>query len=60
MADEGKYKIHYCWNGSKRQIEWTDTFNSRREWEFEVEGLPYDFIDDNDTTIWVDYGDNDE
>ena len=58
MSDK-EYRIVYCWNGSKRQVYFTDTYDTKREWEFAIEGLPFDFIDGNDTTVWVDYGDND-
>lgn len=58
MSDE-EYRIIYCWNGSKHQVYLTETYDSKNEWEFAVEGLPFDFIDGNDTTVWVDYGDND-
>ena len=54
------YYIHWCWNGSKRQIAFTDTYESKAEWEFVIDGLPFDFLDGNDNTVWVDYGDNDE
>lgn len=54
------YKIHWCWNGSERQVDGTDTFESKREWEFVIDGLPYDILDMSDTECWVDYGDNDD
>lgn len=54
------YKIIWCWNGDKNQVEGTDTFDSKSEWEFVIDGLPFDLLDGNDDTVWVDYGDNDE
>lgn len=53
------YYIRYCWNGSKRQYEYTDVYESKSEWLFDIEGLPYDILDQNDHWCWVDYGDND-
>lgn len=54
------YYIHWCWNGSKRQIDGTDEFESKEEWEFVIDGLPFDFLDGTDNEVWVDYGDNDD
>lgn len=54
------YRIIWCWNGDKRQVAGTDTYESRREWEFVIDGLPFDLLDGTDDTVWVDYGDNDE
>lgn len=54
------YKIHWCWNGSKRQVDGTDEFGSEREWQFVIYNMPYDIIDATDDEVWVDYGDNDD
>lgn len=54
------YYIHFCWNGSKKQVAFTDEFEDEREWEFVIEGLPYDLLDGDDHNVWADYGDNDE
>lgn len=54
------YYIHFCWNGSKKQVAFTDEFESKSEWEFVIEGLPYDLLDGDDHNVWADYGDNDE
>lgn len=53
------YEIRLCWNGSKRQVEDTYIFDSKREWRYAIETMPYDIIDENDHICWVDYGDND-
>lgn len=54
-----KYHIHYCWNGNTEQIDWTDDYETRREWRWDIEGLVFDIIDEDDRNCWVDYGDND-
>ena len=54
------YYIYWCWNGSKRQKAFTDEFESKQEWLWVIESLPYDIIDESDNECWVDYGDNDE
>ena len=53
------YYIHWCWNGDKNQIDGTDTFETKREWEFVIDGLPFDILDADEHHVWVDYGDND-
>jgi len=55
-----EYKMKLCWNGSKRQVEDTLIFESRREWRYAIETMPYDIIDKSDHICWVDYGDNDD
>ncbi len=54
------YKIHWCWNGSKRQVFDTDEFATEREWRWNIDNMPYDILDESDTECWVDYGDNDD
>lgn len=54
-----EYKMHLCYNGSKRQIEDTYVFDSKREWHFAIETMPYDIIDEDESNCWVDYGDCD-
>lgn len=51
------YKIHFCLSGKKNKKEATYEFDSKREWEWEYEHLPYDIIDISDTEIWFDWGD---
>lgn len=58
MSDK-EYRIVYCWNGNKRQVYFTDTYDTRREWRYAIETMPYDIIDESDHICWVDYGDND-
>lgn len=55
-----EYQIKFCWNGSKKQVAFTDEFETKSEWEFVIDGLPYDLLDGNDHIVWVDYGDNDD
>lgn len=54
------YEIRWCWNGSKRQVAFTDYFDTEEEWHDVIWNMPYDVIDENDHICWVDYGDNDE
>lgn len=54
------YHIYYCWNGDKGQVAWDDSYESEREWRFDIEGLVMDILDEDDRNCWVDYGDNDE
>lgn len=54
-----EYKIVLCWNGSKRQVKDTLVCESKWEWLNAIETMPYDLLDADDTTVWVDYGDND-
>lgn len=55
-----KYEIRWCWNGSKRQVESVDTYESKKEWEWAIDHIPNDFLDANDHIAWVDNGDNDD
>ena len=58
--DKVTYKIHWCWNGDKNQVDGTDEFGSKREWELVIDNMPFDILDASDTECWVDYGDNDD
>ena len=58
--DRVTYRIHWCWNGDEGQVDGTDEFDSRREWELVIENMPYDILDESDTECWVDFGDNDD
>lgn len=55
-----KYYIHYCWNGDEKQVAWTDTYESKREWRWDIDGLIFDILDEDERNCWVDYGDNDD
>lgn len=60
MALKHKYEIRYCWNGSKRKVDWTDYYDSKKEWLMDIEALPFDIIDQTERICYVDYGDNDD
>lgn len=55
-----EWLIKLCWNGSKRQVEDTLVFDSRREWRFAIDTMPFDILDETDRICYVDYGDNDD
>lgn len=55
-----KYEIRWCWNGSKRQVAFTDYFDTEEEWHDVIWNQPYDVIDETDRICYIDYGDNDE
>ena len=54
------YYIHWCWNGSKRQVAFTDYFDTEQEWHEVIWNQPYDIIDETSRICYIDYGDNDE
>ena len=54
------YEIRWCWNGSKRQVAFTDHFDTEKEWREVIDNMPYDIIDETERICYVDYGDNDD
>lgn len=57
---ERKYEIRWCWNGSKRQVAFTDYFDTEEEWHEVIWNQPFDVIDETSHICYIDYGDNDE
>lgn len=51
------YTAKFCMNGDMNHVDHEMRFLSRELYESFIEGLPYDFIDADDTTTWIDYGD---
>ena len=51
------YHIFYCWDGRKGKVAFQDDFEDEEEWEFGKDSHPYDIIDEDDHSQWVDYGD---
>jgi hypothetical protein len=51
------YTIYLVWNGNKKQVADKYSYDSKREWEWDKEALPYDIIDEDDHNVWFDYGD---
>lgn len=60
MADKKRYEIRYCWNGDEKQVDWVDYYDSKKEWHYDIECLPFDILDMTERVCYVDYGDNDE
>ena len=60
MADKKRYEIRFCWNGNKRKVDWVDYYDSKKEWRYDIEQLPFDIIDETERICYVDYGDNDD
>lgn len=56
---EREYRMVLCYNGNKDEYEDILVFDSRREWRFAINTMPFDVLDEDETTCWVDYGDND-
>lgn len=52
-----KYRIHLCLNGMKGKKASTYEFDDRREWKMACRSLPFDIIDESDTEVWFDWGD---
>lgn len=53
----GNFHVKFCLNGDKDNVAFDEPFDDGDEYERYIESLPYDFIDADDTTHWVDYGD---
>lgn len=51
------YTVKFCMNGDMNHIDHEARFTSKDLYEMFIDGLPYDFIDADDTTTWVDFGD---
>ena len=53
----GNFHVKFCLGGDKDNVAFEEPFDDEGEYERYIESLPYDFIDADDTTHWVDYGD---